>query len=64
MMASLRLQPQSRLILRNRMSDQGGARDLVASGLNSEDDNCQVCTLLYCLGNEAEDVLRSTNILE
>ena len=36
----------------------------MASGLNSEDDHRQVCTLLYCLGNEAEDVLRSTNISE
>ena len=34
----------------------------VASGLNSEDETRQVCTLLYCLGAEAEDVLRSTNI--
>ena len=36
----------------------------VASRLNSENDNRQVCTLLYCLGNEAEDVLRSKNISE
>ena len=36
----------------------------VASGLSAEDDTRQVCTLLYCLGNEAEDVLRSTNISE
>ena len=34
----------------------------VASGLNSKDETRQVCTLLYCLGAEAEDVLRSTNI--
>ena len=36
----------------------------VASGLSTEDDECQVCTLLYCLGKEAEDVLKSTNITE
>ena len=36
----------------------------VASGLSDKSDTRQVCTLLYCLRNEAEDVLRSTNILE
>ena len=36
----------------------------MASGLSDESDTRQVCTLLYCLGNEAEDVLCSTNILE
>ena len=36
----------------------------VASGLSDESDTRQVCTLLYCLGNKAEDVLRSTNISE
>ena len=36
----------------------------VASGLSIEDDTRQVCTLLYCLGEEAEDVLKSTNITE
>ena len=34
----------------------------VASGLSTEDDARQVCTLLYCLGEEAEDVLKSTNL--
>ena len=34
----------------------------VASGLDKEDDECQVSTLLYCLGEEANDVLTSTNI--
>ena len=33
----------------------------VASGLDKEDDERQVSTLLYCLG-EADDVLTSTNI--
>ena len=36
----------------------------VASGLSTEDDTRQVCMLLYCLGEEAEDVLKSTNITE
>lgn len=33
-----------------------------ASGLAQEDQLRQVSTLLYCLGEEAEDVLTSTNI--
>ena len=33
-----------------------------ASGLSEEGEERQVCTLLYCLGEEAEDVLTSTNI--
>ena len=36
----------------------------VTSGLSTEDDACQVCTLLYYLGEEAEDMLKSTNITE
>ena len=35
-----------------------------ASGLNKEDETRQVSTLLYCLGEEAEDVLVSTNITD
>ena len=34
----------------------------VALGLDKEGDKRQVSTLLYCLGEEAEDVLTSTNI--
>ena len=34
----------------------------VASGLSKEDEERQVSTLLYCLGEEADDVLTSTNI--
>ena len=34
----------------------------VASGLDKEDNERQVSTLLYCLGKEADDVLTSTNI--
>ena len=33
-----------------------------ASGLAKEDDPRQVSTLLYCLGETADDVLTSTNI--
>ena len=33
-----------------------------ASGLDKESDERQVSTLLYCLGDSADDVLTSTNI--
>jgi len=36
----------------------------VASGLSKDTETRQVSTLLYCLGEEAEDVLTSTNISE
>ena len=36
----------------------------VAFGLSTEDDAHQMCMLLYCLGKEAEDVLKSMNITE
>ena len=36
----------------------------VASGLSKDTEPRQVSTLLYCLGEEAEDVLTSTNISE
>ena len=36
----------------------------VASGLSKDSETRQVSTLLYCLGDEAEDVLSSTNISE
>ena len=35
-----------------------------ASGLSPESGQRQVSTLLYCLGQDADDVLRSTNIAE
>jgi len=34
----------------------------LTSGLSSEDDKCQISVLLYCMGEEAEDILVSTNI--
>ena len=33
----------------------------IASGLNGDSDERQISTLLYCLGEEAEAVLTSTN---
>ena len=36
----------------------------MASGLYKEDDVRQVSTLLYCLGEEADDILTSTNITD
>ena len=35
-----------------------------ASGLSAEDEPRQVSTLLYCMGEEADDVLTSTSITE
>ena len=35
-----------------------------ASGLLRESEERQVNTLLYCLGEEAKDILASTNIVE
>ena len=37
---------------------------LSVSGLSKEDEARQVSTLLYCLGDDAEGVLASTNITE
>ena len=65
-MASLRLQPPDPFNFRNpdekwkRRSEQFRS----ASGLESEGEQRQVSTLLYCLGEEADDVLTSTNISE
>ena len=36
----------------------------LASGLSAEGDTRQISTLLYCMGDEAEDTLISTNISE
>ena len=36
----------------------------MASGLSKEDDVRQVSILLYCLGEEADDILTSTNITD
>ena len=34
----------------------------LASGLSTEDDLRQISALLYCMGEEAEDILNSMNI--
>jgi len=36
----------------------------VVFGLRKEDEETQVSTLLYCLGDDADNVLTSTNISE
>ena len=36
----------------------------IASGLAGESDDRQISTVLYCMGEEAEDILTSTNIAE
>ena len=36
----------------------------IASGLSRESEECQVNTLLYCLSEDTEDILASTNIAE
>ena len=36
----------------------------IVSGLSRESEEYQVNTLLYCLGEEAKDILASTNIVE
>ena len=36
----------------------------IASGLSKESEKRQVNPLLYCLGEEGEDLLHSTNITE
>ena len=50
------------------MSGLNGSNGLsntgVALGLSKDSDARQISTLLYCLGEEAEDVLSSTNISE
>ena len=52
------------LILRTPMNGQDGSADSnslgLASGLSEEGDERQVSTLLYSMGKEAEDILRST----
>ena len=65
-MASVRLQPPANFDFKQpddwlrwkRRFDQFR----LASGLSSEDDERQVSTLLYCMGENAEEVLSSTNI--
>ena len=48
------------------MIGQNGSEDLcnfgaLSSGLVEQDEQRQVSTLLYCMGEEADEVLTSTN---
>ena len=67
-MASVRLQPPEPFDLKTPDEWSRWHRQFEqfrhASGLASEDELRQVSTLLYCLGEEADDVLTSTNISE
>ena len=65
-MASVRLQPPSSFDFKN--PDKWPRwkcrfeQYRQASGLNAESEEKQVCTLMYCMGEDAEDILASTNI--
>ena len=65
-MANLRLQPPDPFNFRNpdEWTKWKGRYEQfrTASGLKSADETRQVSTLLYCMGEEAEDVLTSTGI--
>ena len=65
-MASLRLQPPDPLDFRSPDGWVKWKRRFeqyrIASGLATENDDRQISTLLYCMGEEAEAVLLSTNI--
>ena len=65
-MASVPLQPPAKFNFRNPDEWPKWRRCFeqfrVASGMASESEERQISTLLYCLGEEAEDVLTSTNI--
>ena len=65
-MASIQLQPPKKFDFKNPDEwlkwKKRFQQFRVASGLSSEPESRQVSTSLYCLGEEAEDVLTSTNI--
>ena len=65
-MASIRLQPPNPFSFKNPDDWPKWKRRFAqfrsASGLAEQDEGRQVSTLLYCLGEDAEDVLTSTNI--
>ena len=67
-MAQLRLQPPELFNFRNPDDWPRWKRRFeqfrVASGLVDDDASKQISTLLYCIGEEAEAVLISTNITE
>ena len=65
-MASVRLQPPSPFDFRTPDEWPRWKRRFEqfrqASGLKAEDDSRQISTLLYCMGDNAEDTLASTDI--
>ena len=65
-MASVRLQPPSSFEFKDPDTWPQWKRRFeqfrLAAGLDQEDDAKQVSTLLYCMGEDAEDTLTSTNI--
>lgn len=67
-MASVRLQPPSSFDFKDPDSWPRWKRRFeqfrLASGLSTEGDPKQVSTLLYCMGEDAEETLSSTNISE
>ena len=67
-MASIPLKPPTSFNFRNPDEWQKWRKHFeqfrLASGLSQENEPRQVSTLLYCLGEEAEDVLASANITE
>ena len=67
-MASLRLDPPTSFLFSRPDEWPHWKRRFeqfrLASGLSAEGDTRQISTLLYCMGDEAEDTLISTNISE
>jgi hypothetical protein len=65
-MASVRLQPPSPFDFKQPDEWPKWKRRFeqfrLASGLKAEDEDRQVSTLLYCMGQDAEEILTSTNI--
>ena len=67
-MASVRLQPPSSFDFKNPDEWPKWKRRFqqfhLASGLSEDGEEKQVSTLMYCMGEDAEDTLASTNISE
>ena len=65
-MASVRLQPPSPFETPDEWPHwkRRFEQFQLASGLAGKSDDRQDSTLLYCMGEEAEDILASTNITE
>ena len=65
-MASVRLQPPSSFDFKQPDEWPKWKRRFeqfrLASGLKAEDENHQVSMLLYCMGQDTEEILMSTNI--